>query len=296
MKRKNAAIPVRAGKLEFLKINDTSWNLRDFYHWVLSLSWSRFVALVFAFYVFINLIFAALYAFGGDCVAEMPRGSFVAAFFFSIETLATVGYGHMHPSNFYGHVVVSIEIIAGMFWMAMMTGVIFVRFSRPTARVLFSDKVVIAPFDGKQTLMLRVANGRHQSMVEAHFRLMLHRDERVAEGEIVRRFYDLKLTFDYLPVFPASITLRHIIDENSPLLGVTPEILKQNDSRFMASVVCIDTVIPAPMQSQHDYLWNEVRFDETFVDVYAEAPDGKWFVDYSRLHETEPVASASKQN
>ena len=289
IRKNNAPISVRAGRLEFLKVNATRWEWRDVYHWVLSLSWPRFVLLVLGFYFVVNLLFATLYRINDGCIAEMPPGSFADAFFFSVETFATVGYGHMHPADFYGHVIVTVEIISGMFWMALMTGVIFVRFSRPTAKVLFTHKAVIAPFDGKPTLMLRVANGRHQSMVEAEFRIMLHRDETVAEGNVVRRFYDLKLTFDRLIVFPAAITLRHVLDESSPLFGATPESLQADDSRLMASVVCVDTVIPAPMQSQHDYVWSDILFGEDFVDVYAEAPNGSWYVDYSRLDETRPV-------
>jgi inward rectifier potassium channel len=287
-KKSHAPIAVRAGQLEFLKVNAEAWEWRDVYHWILSLTWSRFVMLVFGFYIFVNIVFAALYSIGGECIAEMPPGSFLPAFFFSVETFATVGYGHMYPVSLYGHLLTTIEIICGMFWLAMMTGVIFVRFSRPTSKVIFSSKMVIAPFNGTPALMIQVANGRHQSMVEAEFRIIFHRDETIAEGEDFRHFYDLKLTFDHLIVFPASITLRHVIDETSPLYGMTKEDLEKCDARFMASVVCIDTVIPAPMQSQHDYHWPDVRFNEHFVDVYSAAPGDRWFVDYSRLDETTP--------
>jgi inward rectifier potassium channel len=149
--------------------------------------------------------------------------------------------------------------------------------------------MVIATFNGKRALMLQVANGRHQSMVEAEFRIIFHRDELMLEGDYFRHFYELKLMFDRLIVFPAIITLRHIIDETSPLHGMDLEALKECGARFMVSVVCVDTVIPAPMQSQQDYDWPDIRFDEHFVDVYSEASGGRWFVDYSRLGETEPV-------
>src|SRR5262249_12626980 len=143
------------------------------------------------------------------------------AFFFSVQTLATVGYGHMYPQSIYGHVLATIEIMMGMFWLAVMTGLIFVRFSRPSARIVFSKSVVIAPFNGRPTLMLRVANLRAQSMVEAEFRIMFTRDEPIEDGEMFRHFYLLKLHFDRLIVFPAALTLRHTIDETSPLFGET---------------------------------------------------------------------------
>lgn len=275
--------------MEFLKVNDAARDWRDLYHWILSLTWSRFTLLVLGLYLGLNVLFALAYWLQPGCIAEMPPHSFGDAFFFSIETLATVGYGHMHPATFYGHVVVSIETLAGMFSTAVMTGVIFVRFSRPTAKILFSDKAVIAPFDGKTTLMLRVANGRHQSMVDTHFYLMLVRDEPVLEGDSARRFYQLQLTFDRVVMFPAALTLRHVIDETSPLHCQSAEDLKACDARLMVCLNGIDTVIPAPMQSQRDYRWSDIRFGEQFVEIYTEDANGRYTVDYGRFHETKPV-------
>ncbi|MGI8955498.1 MAG: ion channel [Chthoniobacterales bacterium] len=292
MKRTSRPISIRVGQLEFLKVNAQKQEWRDIYHWILALSWSRFAFLILGVYLTINLLFAALYALGGPCIAEMVPGSFLGALFFSAETLATVGYGHMYPQTVYGHAVATVEIMVGMFWLAVITGLIFVRFSRPTARILFSDSIVIAPFDGQPTLMLRVANLRHHSMVEAEFRLMMHRDERVQEGEVVRRFYSLKLHFDRLIMFPAALTLRHTIDEQSPLHGITPGLLEAADTRLMASVVCVETVIPAAVQSQQGYSWRDVRYGERFVEIYTELGTNRLSVDYGRIHETEPVPEA----
>src|SRR6266404_436536 len=201
-RRPRAPISTRAGRTEFLKINAASRGWRDTYHWILSLSWPRFVAFLLGVYFAINLIFATAYTLGGPCIGEMTPGSFPAAFFFSIETLATVGYGHMYPATAYGHIVTTIEIIVGMFWVAVITGLIFVRFARPTSRILFSNVVVIAPFDGRLSLMFRVANLRHTSMAEAEFRMIYSRDERVKEGDDIRRFYDLKVYPERMVRFP----------------------------------------------------------------------------------------------
>ncbi len=283
---------MQVGHIEFLKVNAGKQEWRDVYHWVLALSWPKFSLLILAFYLALNLAFASLYLAGNGAIAEIRPGSFVEAFFFSVETLATVGYGHAYPQTIYGHIITTIEIVSGMFWLAMITGLIFVRFSRPTARIRFSDSLVVSPFDGQPTLMLRVANLRHHSMVEAEFRLMMHRDELVQEGDVVRRFYPLKLHFDRLIAFPAALTLRHTIDQTSPLFGVTLAELKQSETRFMASVVCIETVIPAAVQTQQGYTWNEVRFGERFVEIYTELGENRLSVDYGRLHETESVSSA----
>jgi inward rectifier potassium channel len=140
--------------------------------------------------------------------------------------------------------------MVGLFGLAVMTGLIFVRFSRPTARIRFSNVAVVAPFDGLPTLMIRLVSLRHHAMVEAEFRLLLGRNELTKEGEDVRRFYPLRLQFDHLINFPAALTLRHVIDETSPLFGLTPGDLKLADSRMLASIVCVDPVIQAPCKAR----------------------------------------------
>jgi len=287
--RPQRPIATRAGRTEFLKINAAVGGWRDSYHWVLSLSWPRFALFLASSYAIINLLFAALYVVRPNCIAGLEPGSFPQAFFFSVETLATVGYGHNYPATVYGHVVVTIQIFLGMIWIAVITGLIFVRFARPTARILFSNCLLIAPHDGRLSLMFRVANLRHTSMAEAEFRIIYSRDERVLEGEEIRRFYYLKVYPDRMISFPAALTIRHTIDEQSPLFGITPERLQKEDAFFVASTVSLELVMAASVQSAQDYAVEDIRFGERFVDVYEELPDGRLTVDYGRLHETEPV-------
>lgn len=289
MRRKSPAITVRSGNVEFLKINAARNGWRDGYHWVLSLSWPRFGLFLLSAYLAINLAFAALFAIGDGCIGEMRSGDFREAFFFSVETLATVGYGHMYPATLYGHIVVTLEIFIGMIWLAVITGLIFVRFSRPTARILFSTAILIGNFNGRRNLMFRVANLRHTSMVEAEFRVVFSRDEPVLEGGTVRRFYQLPVYPNRMATFPAALVIRHLIDENSPLFGETAESLESSDAFFVGSTVSVETVMAASVQSQQGYSYTELRWEERFVDVYTELPDGRLEVDYGRLHETEPV-------
>src|SRR6266404_3017844 len=180
--------------------------------------------------------------------------------------------------------------MSGLFLLAVMTGLIFVRFSRPIARVVFSRSIVVAPLNGKPTLMVRVGNENHHSMVEAEFRIMFSRDEPLIEGGDFRYFYALKLHFDHLTVFPAALTLRHEIDERSPLYGATLESLEAGRALFFVSVVGIDPVIAAAVQTQKDYTWRDLRFGHRFVEIYreSEGPARRLTVDYGRLHDTEP--------
>ena len=282
-------VSIRSGQVEFVKVNTDAWKWRDVYRWLLALRWPQFAAFVGALYVGLNLLFAFLYSLGENSIAGATSHWFLDCFFFSVQTLATVGYGHMYPQTLYGHIVNTAEIMTGVFLLAVMTGLIFVRFSRPIARVVFSRSIVIAPLNRKPTLMVRIGNENHHSMVEAKFRIMYSRDQQLAEGGDFRYFYDLKLHFDQLTVFPAALTLRHEIDEKSPLFGATSESLEAERALFFVSVVGIDPVIAAAVQTQKDYTGRDVRFGERFVEIYTEHGGGKLTVDYGRLHDTEPA-------
>lgn len=282
--------------IKFQKLNVKRWEWRDAYHWLLTLSWPQFSVFVFGMYLAINLLFSFCYFLRPQCIAGLEPRSWANCFFFSVETLATVGYGHMYPQTLFGHLVATGEIIVGTFGMAVITGLIFIRFSRPIARIVFSKSLVLAPFNGQPALMFRIANLRDQAMAEAEFRIMLIRDEPTREGEVLRRFYPLTLQFDRLISFPAIITVRHIIDERSPLRGLTLADMERDDSRFLASIVCIDTVIPAPVQSHYGYTWKDIRLNHKFVEVYNEIDDDTLTVDYSRIDATELISGEPPRN
>ncbi len=284
--KRSAAIKLQAGHREFIKLNARKYDWRDIYHLILTLTWPQFAGMVLGIYLCINLIFATLYFLGGNCIAELTPGSYSDDFFFSVETLATVGYGHAYPATLYGHCVATLEILVGLFGLAVLTGLIFVRFSRPTARIKFSTVAVVAPFDGTPTLMVRLANMRHHAMVEAEFRVLFMRSELTKEGEDVRRFYPLRLQFDHLISFPAALTLRHVIDETSPLFGLNSEDLKLTDSRMLVSIVCVDPVIQAPVQSQTEYVNEQIAWNRRFAEIYTEDAAGRYTVDYSKFDDT----------
>ena len=288
LQRKPSHVSIRTGQVEFVKVGTDAWRWRDVYRWLLGLRWPQLALFVASLYIGLNLLFAALYSLRQDSIAGSTGGSrFFDCFFFSVQTLATVGYGHMYPQTLYGHIISTIEIMTGIFLLATMTGLIFVRFSRPIARVVFSNSIVIAPLNGKPTLMVRIGNENQHSMVEAEFRVMFSRDEALVEGGDFRYFYVLKLHFDRLTVFPAALTLRHTVDDESPLFGATIESLAANRALFIVSVVGIDPVLAAAVQTQKDYSWRDVQFGHRFVEIYSEHGGGRLTVDYNRLHDTE---------
>src|SRR6201993_393435 len=296
-KSKPGRVSVHAGQVEFVKVNIGGWQWRDVYQWLLALRWPQFAGLVAAVYIGLNLFFATLYSLDRASIAGSTGGSwFFDCFFFSVQTLATVGYGHMYPQTLYGHIISTVEIMTGIFLLAAMTGLIFVRFSRPIARVVFSNSMVIAPLNGKPTLMVRIGNENQHSMVEAEFRIMFSRDEPLLEGGDFRYFYVLKLQFDRLTLFPAALTLRHTIDDKSPLFGATFESLEGSRALFIVSVVGIDPVIAASVQTQKDYTWRDVQFGYRFVEIYTEHGGGRLTVDYGRLHDTEQMDFAVQGN
>src|SRR5471032_3029995 len=197
----------------------------DIYHWMLTLSWPRFFLLVGGLYMGTNLAFALAFFLVPGSVANARPDSFLDTFFFSIETLATVGYGYMNPGSTYGHVVASTEILLGMVEVAAATGLLFARFSRPTSRTMFSSVAVITPFNGVPTLMLRTGNERSNLILEASVRASLVRREITREGQLFTRFYDLKLEREQTGVFALSWTIMHPITESSPLFGKTRQDL-----------------------------------------------------------------------
>jgi len=201
------------------------YDISDLYHLVLTLSWPQFFALVVLFYFPINCLFAAAYVASPGSITNACAGSFTDAFFFSIATLATVGYGYMNPRSFYGHSVAAIEILVGIMSFAVVTGLVFARFSRPKARVLFSRHAVIDSLNGQPTLMLRAANQRQNQILEATATLALVRDEKTLEGQSFRRFYELALVRGRSPAFALTWTIMHTIDAKSPLHDLAEEAL-----------------------------------------------------------------------
>lgn len=288
--RKRRTEAERRGAVRFQSSGLNNNPLGDLYHTLLTTSWPRFFALIIALYVALNALFALGYlAMGDGGVEHMRPGSFTDAFFFSVQTMATIGYGTMSPHSVTANALVTIEALTGMMGVAMATGLMFAKFARPTARVMFSDVAVIAPRDGVRSFMVRMANARASRIIEATVRMVLLRAETTREGEQVRRFHDLTLTRGQSSMFAMSWTVIHPIDEKSPLYGVTPEQLRASSAQIVVSLVGMDETFGQTVHARYTYAADEIVCDARFVDVMKPQPDGTLALDYSRFHDIEPV-------
>ena len=278
---------VRLGSREVRAHGLPSHVWRDLFHHSMTAPWSLFFASFAAVFLTINTFYATLYWLGDSPIAN-ARPGFEDLFYFSIETLATVGYGDMHPQTSYGHLVATIEIFTGMSALAVMTGLVFARFSKPRARVRFASNPVIGLYEGRDALMLRMANARHNMVAEANARLWMTRVETTAEGQTMRRFHDLKLERAQNPVFALSWTIFHIIDETSPLHGQDAEALAQAQASFVVTLSGLDETSGQTMYARHGYEHHALRWNHGFVDILGVDEDGVAIIDYGRFHDTLP--------
>ena len=263
--------------------------LGDFYHQLLTLPWSAFLLGLGAVYLGLNVLFAELYLLGGGAIANARPGAFADAFFFSVETISTIGYGQMSPATLYGNMVMTVEAMVGLTFLAVAAGLVLARFTRPTARVIFSKVAVVTPFNGIPTLSFRLANERRNQILEAQVSVTLVRDERTGEGEWIRRFYDLQLGRQRSPIFAMSFTVMHPIDAASPLANATPSSFATEAVEIVVTFTGLDETISQPVHARTSYLAHEVLWDHRFVDVFTQTKDGRLAIDYRRFHDTEPL-------
>lgn len=261
----------------------------DLYHGLLTLSWPRFFILISLLYVITNSLFAFAYLAGGNCIANARPGSFQDAFYFSVQTMATIGYGSMYPRTDYANTIVAVQAFFALWGVAMVTGLAFSRFSKPTARVIFSRVAVIAPFNGVPTLMYRTANQRFNQILEAQQRATLIRDEVTSDGDYMRRFYDLNLVRSQSPIFALTWTVMHVIDENSPLYKLSAKDLIEQQAEIVITLTGIDETVSQTIHARHSFVAAEILWNMKFVDIISRTPQGKRVVDYTCFHEVKPV-------
>ena len=272
-----------------VKIGVSRRPLTDLYHFLLTSPWWVLFLLILVAYLASNAVFAECYVLDGGIENARP-GSFRDAYFFSVQTMATIGYGKMVPVSTFANVVVTLEALFGLVMLALATGLMFAKFSRPRARVIFSRHAVIGMRDGVRSLMVRLANERASGLVEATLRLVVLRDETTVEGESVRRFHTLHLTRGSSAVFALSWTVVHPIDESSPLFGETTESMKKSDLQLTAALVGIEEATGQTVHAR--YAWNHhvILFDHRFQDILEKLPQGGRAMHYENFHGVEPIA------
>jgi inward rectifier potassium channel len=291
--RRPAARRVLMGDREILTHGLPRRFWQDLYHRCMTISWPGLFAALGAFFIVLNIGFGSLYALMPGCIANLNPPGWLGSFFFSIETSATVGYGDMHPQTVFGHAVASVEMFVGLLSIALITGVMFARFSTPRARVMFARYAVMRPLDGQPTLMMRVANARQNMIVEASARLRLVREEVTSEGFKIRRIRDLALVREQTSVFVLSWTIMHVIDETSPLAGESSESLAAAQGQLVLSIIGTDETTGQNVTARTQYRPHSLRWNHTFRDILGVDEDGHEVVDYTHFHEIVPLAPAA---
>jgi inward rectifier potassium channel len=258
----------------------------DISHRCMTATWPAFIGGAVLVFIAFNAIFASFYWIGDQPISSVAGGAYIDYLYFSIETLSTAGYGDMHPQTHYGHFVAAVELFTGIFSMSLMTGLIFARFSRPNARLMFADNPVISNHDGKQTLMIRLANERHNIIGNATAKLWLLRNVISLEGQSLRRFCELPLVKNEHPALALSWTLYHVLDEQSPLYGLTAEDLEAAGISLVVVVSGYDVVAAQTVHARRSYDYSDIRFGQRYADILDTSEDGRLRIDYSRFHET----------
>lgn len=262
--------------------------LQDLYHRFLTMSWPQFLLVNFALYFVINAAFALAYLAQPGSIVNARPGSFWDVFFFSVETFATVGYGVLAPNTVYANWVMTAETFIGLLTVAAITGIMFARISRPTARVKFARVAVVATHEGKPTLMIRMGNERRSQIVEAHVNMAILRSRTTVEGRFIRRFEDLKLIRANTPIFAISFTAMHVIDQHSPLFGMTAEDLTAAEIELLVTVTGLEETLGQTVHARASYVADEIRLGQRYVDIFGITDDGKRGIDYAKFDTTEP--------
>jgi inward rectifier potassium channel len=256
------------------------------YHWLLQITWPRFFALVVATYVTINVLFASVFVLAGPdaLTGAAPGGEFWRAFFFSVETIGTIGYGNIAPLSVTAHALMTLEAVTGLLGIALITGILFARFSRPIPRIAFSDRALIAPYKGGRALMLRIANERSSQLVDVEARVVLALFDRV-DGHVTRRFSVLSLERNRVALFPLSWTIVHPIEEGSPLFGLTDVNLAEQGAEFLILLTASDETFMQTVHARSSYRYDEIVWGARFSDIFGHDRAAQDLtVDISRIH------------
>jgi inward rectifier potassium channel len=263
------------------------------YHTLIDMSWTKFNVIVVLFFLLENLVFAGLYSFAGVEHIQGATGvtqfdKFLDAFFLSAQTFTTVGYGRLNPGNHWTSLIATIEALAGLMTFALITGLLYGRFSRPTAKILFSEKAVIAPYQEGSGFMFRIANQRDNQLIEVTADIYLAWQENV-NGKNIRKFHHLPLERTKLDLFSTSWTIVHPIDVDSPMYGITRKQLDASDAEFMILIKAFDDTFAQTVHARTSYKPSEIVMGVKFSKIIRVGKDGRSVIDLDRLSEYEPA-------
>jgi len=279
------------GSVNVVRLGHGFWQSLNLYQHLLTMRWPGFLASVFGLYVLANIVFATLYVAAGPGAIRggEPDQPWHNAFFFSIQTIATIGYGQMTPQGTVANALVAVEALTGLMGFALITGILFARFSRPSALILRSDIAVVAPYGARTGLMFRVANGRASQLIDVKVIVTYSAVERMADGRVLRRFRQLPLERDQVALLPTQWVIVHPIDEASPFAGKTQEDILAADPEVFVTVSALDETFSQTVHARFSYADEEIVHGAKFVDLFGTTGDGVLTVDLSRLSEVERV-------
>ena len=266
------------------------------YHWLLTISWPRFIGFVTGTYVVANAVFAVAFLLCGPDALQSSSGSFAGqpffrAFFFSVDTFATIGYGNIIPVGIAANTLVTIEALLNILGIALATGVIFARFSRPSAKIIYSRNAIVAPYRDMTALEFRIANARSSQLIEVQVQAILTKIERVG-GTTVRKFYDLELERHRVVFFALSWTVVHPIDADSPMRGLTHKDLVDSDAELLVLLIGTDETVSQTVHSRSSYKADEIVWGAKFANMFLRTEaEGIVGMNLSRIHDIEMVYS-----
>lgn len=280
------------GSFNLTRANGSLWDRLNIYNRLIMMSWAQFFVWVLVAYLVVNTFFAGIYMLAGsDTLSGIDdknlNGPFWKCFFFSSQTLTTVGYGHISPNNFLTSSIAAFESMIGLLAFALATGLLYGRFSRPVAHVRFSRHSVFAPYLDINAWMFRIVNGRENQLVNLEITVSITRLEAKDDGTLTRKYYPLTLERSKVAFFPRNWTLVHPITEGSPLNGCTPEDLRKSDTEFLISFHALDDTFVQSVHTRSSYHYDEVRWGHKFVSMID--PNNPNILDLDRLDETEEV-------
>jgi inward rectifier potassium channel len=291
---KNQPLVNKDGTVNIKRKGLSIFNTSNNYHTLITMSWTRFWLLVLAGYVTVNVIFAFIYVGTGlhldGAEGHTPVARFLDALFFSAQTISTVGYGHISPRGITTNSIAALESMMGLLAFALATGLLYGRFSRPSAKIIYSKNILVAPYLGKgRGLMFRLVNKRRNILLDLEIEIIFSFNDHEANGKVVRRFYPLEVERKYVSLLSLNWTVVHPLDENSPIKDLTHEDMIRDEAGFAILLRAFDDTFSQTVHSRTFYLADDVKWGAKFKPVFDRDPDGRIVLDLSKISDHELV-------